>query len=661
MLLESLDTFIGLITVFLILSLIVSALGEGVSNALNIKGGVFKLSIKTLIGEEQTKRFFKHDSVVRLSKPRFLGKMEPRPPSYVPDTVIAEVILDLCMNPSADPPRPSANINPNTVDRAIAKIDKVPHADALKDLWKRAEFDVDALKSQIAAWFNRTGDRSTGWFRRRLGVLLFGIGFVAAVGLNADTIYMFNVLSDDATLRSALVDRATGIVATAREREESCPVDDEMCKTAAREDACAALGVTSCSAGELLRSTLPEITPLLGFDLLVAEHDTASAAGGWTWWQFALLKLLGWILTAAAVSLGAPFWFDLLQKIVQIRTSLKPTASSAETPAAPAAEGSAATTADIPRGRALIPTAAASDAQALDRLTHFASGTFGYNPVNLFWCARLAQLAYVTDADLVRAQLEDWEAEGALLSAKDTQCVVACTPKAAFIVFRGTEQNLADWSTDVKAAHQAPKWDPTAPFKVHEGFNAALEDIWQAIDDDLKTRRVYERALPIWLGGHSLGGALAALGALRLRSHLDRGGHRNVIACVHTIGQPRVRDRACAPALDSALPARYFRSVNNRDVVPRVPLPNNPDLIAKLTNVKNPLPIHEYAHAGRVIYFTDTGKAMMDPPLWYRGLDTLAVGLTKDQVVDALKQSAGDHSVAEYVRLHRGMVEDAAG
>lgn len=37
-----------------------------------------------------------------------------------------------------------------------------------------------------------------------------------------------------------------------------------------------------------------------------------------------LLKILGWLLTAVAVSLGAPFWFDLLNKFISVRGSTKP-------------------------------------------------------------------------------------------------------------------------------------------------------------------------------------------------------------------------------------------------------------------------------------------------------------------------------------------------
>jgi hypothetical protein len=663
MLSESLDTFIGLITVFLVLSLIVTALGEGIGNLVNLKGRVLKKSIEVLLGNVEAKTFFRHESVVRLCKPPLWSADEVRLPSYVPDTVIADVIVDLCVNRPSDPPaKIKTPINPNTVDRALAGLN-TSYAVAVRDLWQRAEFDIDAFKTTLAGWFNLTGDRSTGWFRRRLGLLLFGIGFVVAVGLNADTIHMFDTLSSDAGLRKEFVARATEIVGITQKAEtEKCQEGDDTCKEAVRKDACGALLEKNqeCTPEALIHSTLPEIAPLIGFDLLPGEYREAGANYSPTWWRFVVLKLFGWILTAAAVSLGAPFWFDLLQKIVQVRSSIRPAASATAAPADDADEGKAASvpaTAEAPRARALIRVAATADARALESLAHFEADKFGFSPVDLFWCARLAQLAYVLDGELVKKQLAEWGAEGELLSSGDTQCVVACTPKAAFIVFRGTEQNLEDWTTDLKATLEAPKWDANASYKVHQGFNEALEVIWKDLDNALTNLRVYERALPIWLGGHSLGGALAALSALRLREHLDKNGHRNVIACLHTIGQPRVGNAACAQALDTQLPGRYFRSINNRDVVPRVPLSKTPDLLAKLQAVGSTLQIHEYEHGGRVVYFTDTGKAMMDPPLWYRGLDTLAVGFSKAEIVSALKQTVGDHDAGGYVRLERALVE----
>jgi hypothetical protein len=37
-----------------------------------------------------------------------------------------------------------------------------------------------------------------------------------------------------------------------------------------------------------------------------------------------LTKIVGWLMTAFAISLGAPFWFDLLNKVVGLRSTVKP-------------------------------------------------------------------------------------------------------------------------------------------------------------------------------------------------------------------------------------------------------------------------------------------------------------------------------------------------
>ena len=58
---------------------------------------------------------------------------------------------------------------------------------------------------------------------------------------------------------------------------------------------------------------------------------------GWTWkgdqggwWEQLQWHWLGWLLTALAISLGAPFWFDLLNKFIVIRSAVKPHEKSPE-------------------------------------------------------------------------------------------------------------------------------------------------------------------------------------------------------------------------------------------------------------------------------------------------------------------------------------------
>lgn len=712
MLMESLDTFVGLITVYLILSLVVTALGEAVTGLLNLKGKVFKRSIVILLGKEDADRFFKHKSIACLSEPsrwpKWLRSTESsRLPSYVPDTLIAEVIVDLCVN--GDDSKKQF-ITPNSVDRAVREL-STDYARTIRELWQRSLCDVEQFKVLIADWFNLTGDRSVGWFRRKLGSWLFLIGLLAAIGLNADTLYMFRQLSSDQSLRESFVGLATELVKEAQEAEIPCegadcelverfvsseekdgnkikltaeeektlagfceqssePFDREKChqklkdKSDVQKRVCAALGVNEgqgCELDGLLSSALPEVTPLLGFDLFLEELKQVSGlreAG------FLALKLLGWTLTAAAVSLGAPFWFDLLQKIVQVRSSLKPPAT--EPKDEKTAVGAEPFTAAAPRARSVV-RATVADVASLDDLAHFQADKFGFNTINLFWSARLSKLAYETSGALTSAELEGWGAEGRLLERGDTQCVIARTPRAAFVSFRGTEAKIDDVLTDVKIELVKPAWDKEAPYLVHAGFDDALDLIWNDGADrnqkpqdglltGLKKLGVFEQRLPIWVSGHSLGGALAALASLRLLHDLKRLGHGNLLAATHTFGQPRVGDLACATILDSALPQRYFRSVNNRDVVPRVPLPESPDLLKKLKERGSDFQVYPYAHGGRVVYFNDAGKAMMDPPLWYRALDTLAVGLTKSEIKSALREGARDHGIEGYVHLHRKLI-----
>ena len=373
--------------------------------------------------------------------------------------------------------------------------------------------------------------------------------------------------------------------------------------------------------GHGLRARTLLVTPLLGADLLSEQYDEvankcpddgATKCGFFGFssgeWSFFALKLIGWMITAAAVSLGAPFWFDLLQKIVQVRSSVKPTASA---PAgSPASEKAVATTAPVPTARAVI-RKTATDVAALESLGKFDAKTYGYSPLNIFWSARLSKLAYVTEKALIEAELEDWGAEGELLDWEDSQCIVARTPRAAFLSFRGTEGIVADWVTDANIPMKPPAWDANAGYEVHTGFDKGLDVIWDdhkkgdtrftGIHKTLEKMRVFEQKVPIWLSGHSLGGALAALASLRLEKFLADQGHGNIVAGIHTFGQPRVGDAACVDAIEKRFPSRYFRSVNNRDIVPRVPFRGTPDLVTKFKDRQSDIDILPYRHGGNVI------------------------------------------------------------
>ncbi len=163
------------------------------------------------------------------------------------------------------------------------------------------------------------------------------------------------------------------------------------------------------------------------------------------------------------------------------------------------------------------------------------------------------------------------------------------------IAFRGTA-DLRNALTDMDC-----KLIRAVGYRIHRGFHEAVE----AIDESLAAALGDEQGMRLWVTGHSLGGALAELWALRA---LERG---HEIAGVYTFGQPRVGDAAFAAYYDSLLRPRTFRVVHGDDVVPRIPW-----LLAK------------YRHAGNEIFFPRASSAAwIENCPWWRKLmfDVLAV------------------------------------
>jgi triacylglycerol lipase len=151
---------------------------------------------------------------------------------------------------------------------------------------------------------------------------------------------------------------------------------------------------------------------------------------------------------------------------------------------------------------------------------------------------------------------------------RDTQGFVTESDEAIVVAFRGTQPNRPmDWFADFRAT--SDPWDHNAG-KVHSGFYSALRHVWGVAlpAGEVLPRRLVNRGNKnIWVTGHSLGGALAVLCAAQALfvSKVPVQG-------VYTFGQPRVGSKAFADAVNAKLGSGIFRFVNDRDIVPRVPL-----------------------------------------------------------------------------------------
>ncbi|MGH8508526.1 MAG: lipase family protein [Gammaproteobacteria bacterium] len=252
-----------------------------------------------------------------------------------------------------------------------------------------------------------------------------------------------------------------------------------------------------------------------------------------------------------------------------------------------------------------------------------------FNANNALCLAAAANLAY-EESPMPESVVSQWGFEKyRFIGAKGTQGFVCGNAKLLLIVFRGTEpEKLKDWLTNIMIE---PVAGPAG--EIHKGFWGAVTGVWPQIQQALTEYRTNHQ--PIWVGGHSLGGALALLTAARLQLQ-----EQTLVQGVYTFGQPRAGNYSFAKAFDRVLEGRAIRFVNNNDVVPHVPLSG---------------PVQRYWHTKGLIYIDADGNLKPDIPYLKRLRDSLR-GAAQDLGKlgpDALK----DHSMDNYVRHIRQSIK----
>jgi len=162
----------------------------------------------------------------------------------------------------------------------------------------------------------------------------------------------------------------------------------------------------------------------------------------------------------------------------------------------------------------------------------------------------------------------------------NTQAYIFANDKGIFLAFRGT-QELEDWGADLQSA-EAPGavYGLWTLCTVHLGFADALQTVWNQLFNSINKLRSGTPDKPLWITGHSLGGALALLAAAKfLHKHKSVSG-------VYNFGQPKVGNFVFCDHIDERL--RFYRYVNHNDAVPGLP------------------PV-EFKHCGVIRYFDSQG------------------------------------------------------
>jgi len=159
--------------------------------------------------------------------------------------------------------------------------------------------DVDRYLDAAGSWFDGQMSRLSQVYRKNTRYILLIIGLVAALLFNVDAIQVGNTLRDDSNLRSGVL--------TISEQIGDAGVTADCTVAAGEPDR-----DLEC-AREVLSSLNGLKVPIIG------TWTWETWKQGWT--DDAPWHVLGLLLTAAAVSLGAPFWFDTLRRLAGFRRS----------------------------------------------------------------------------------------------------------------------------------------------------------------------------------------------------------------------------------------------------------------------------------------------------------------------------------------------------
>ena len=199
------------------------------------------------------------------------------------------------------------------------------------------------------------------------------------------------------------------------------------------------------------------------------------------------------------------------------------------------------------------------------------------DPHNAQFLCRACQLAYLPEAEGVKRFQDDLGLSAKLLSIGNTQVYVAESPEHLVVAFRGTEDptsidGLKDWLlTDAMNLLIVPEGrlghDLSAAgvgAKFHKGFVDAIADIWEPLRDEVEAK-LKKSDRPLWITGHSLGGALALLAAWLFK--------RRFVAVhqIYTYGAPMIGNQTASDAFNREFSGAIFRYVNGRDPVPKLP------------------------------------------------------------------------------------------
>jgi len=316
---EVLDVAVGLILIFLLLSLVCSSIREAFETVLHHRSSDLQRGIREMFGDKShtgiVADFYKHPLIEALFRGDYIPGKTSNLPSYIPSRTFSLTVINMLISNYL----PKAAAVAKDVDergkfelfnQAVANLPENSRLKgAMEPLIGASNQDFNRLRSEIEHWFNSSMDRVSGWYKTRTQIIIAIVGLALAAGMNVDSLAIARYLDTNQTARSVLVDRVAQVRGGAVPSTPAGPPTSDLTDP---------MGWIERQGGLPLGWVLQKQPGQKEGDF---EHDWRRLPSTFSGW---LTKVAGILFTAFALSLGAPFWFDLLNRFMVIRSTVKP-------------------------------------------------------------------------------------------------------------------------------------------------------------------------------------------------------------------------------------------------------------------------------------------------------------------------------------------------
>jgi len=329
-----LDVVIGLVFIYCLYSIFVTIINEIIASALSLRGKMLRYAIKRMLIDENENIFKRTLNLIFKKKSNKKGHLEKKlfkdffdhplikymssgifykTPSYISQENFSKTLIDILKK--YDYPDSVSDLQ--KINKKLEELGKKEdgsewESDTVKlinSFLNDAKDDLDKFKESLEKWFNDTMDRASGWYKRQTQLIILITGFLLAIGFNINTFEIVSRLSKDKIARDQIVQISENYL-------KDRLVSESDSNTVKRLDSLV------ISANNLYKTDIEPVNNIIGL--------------GWnSWSKFKdgiWNSILGCFVTALAISLGAPFWFDIISKLVKLRgTGTKPPADKEKT------------------------------------------------------------------------------------------------------------------------------------------------------------------------------------------------------------------------------------------------------------------------------------------------------------------------------------------